>query len=753
MTEKKTRERPRKVINLMLAAVIAPLTALFVALLVLGFYAFWTLKGDGTSINYAGQVRYRSYQLAMLINEYPALQGGARDKANGTILNLAEEFETILYGLRDGNKALGLKGLKAPQRIEVGDFSYNDPWWQFDRHVKDYNERIKPLILHVLGTTSQDEARDALKIYNKEVPLFVADVDRTVQLVSTLSEKKVARFTKVGFMLLGLFLGIIVGSFFLVRVFVQKPLSDILKGVEAFGRGDFDYRIPVRSHDEIGTLARSFNTMAADIKNVAEIKASRNLLNDVLGNIGCLVRIVNPRTNKVVFQNDPLQAVYPQGLERPCYAILGRNTRCEFCSSTEAIEKNRDCRKEEGTPGGVIYDIHSFPLPNADGTITNAIEVIRDVTASKKMERELEENRLLLKNVLSNMGCYLRIVNPKTHKVIFQNDPLQAVYPQGLERPCYSILGRNTRCEFCSSTEAIERSRDCRKEEETPGGTIYEIHSFPLPNSDGTVNNAIEVIRDITAAKKMEKELEESRVRLQESQKVATVGHLSQGIAHYLNNPLSGINLSADVLLKKIDEIGDGSIYGELKGHLAHIKEASERCEAVLRDLLRISNMPKPKKVPTHVNDAVESVLGAVSPQLVPAKIQLVRELSPEVPRILGSRQLETVFTNLISNAIDAMSGGGTLTIGTEYLASEERVVITVGYTGEKVSEKDLPHLFDPYFVFRIRPATRCTGLELPLAQLTTQLHDGTIEADSEEGKGVTFRVKLPIYRETVSVK
>ena len=585
MTAKKTKEWTKKGIALKLVALIVPLTALFIVLLLLGFYAIWALKGDGVGINYAGQTRYRSYQLAVLVNEYPALQGGAQDKARGTILNLTKEFEDILYGLRDGNETLGLKGCKVPKAESF--FDYNDPWWQFDRHIKDYNERIKPLILHVLETPSQEESAAALKIYNKAVPPFVNDVNRTVSLLSVLSEKKISRFRNVEFILLGLFLGTIGMSFF---------------------------------------LAQSFNSMTR------EVQASRNLVNEVLGNI----------------------------------------------------------------------------------------------------------------------GSFVRIVDPKVHRVIFQNKPLQAINPQGLERPCYTVLCRETACEHCTSAEAIEKKRDFAKEEEVPGGIFYEVHSFPFPNPDGTVTNAIEVIKDITARKKMEGELEDSRTQLLESQKMATVGHLSLGIAHHINNPLSGINMSAEVLIRRVEEVKDGPIYGEIKDHIIRIIENSRRCEAVMKDLRNISNMPKPKRLPMHLNEALEHVLNGMTTQLGPRNIQFVKGLSTTIPRVLGSpSQLETVFINLISNAIDEMPKGGTLTVKTEHLASEGKIEVTISDTGPGINEKDLPHLFDPYFILKIRPAGRCTGLELALVQLTVQSYGGTIEADSVEGKGTTFKVRLPVYQET----
>ncbi len=628
-------------VTLKLVTILVPLMLLFVAAMILGFYNVFVLRGEARVINYAGQVRYRSYQLQMLVNEYPALQEGARHEA---ILRLVREFEEVLYGLRDGSKSLGLKGFRPPSRMEMerGTFRYDDPWWQFDRHIKDYNERIKPLILSILGARTNEEAEGALKIYNKNVPIFVNDVDRTVQLLESLSEKKILRYKNVESVLLGLFLGVVGGAFFLAMVYIRRPLIDIFRGTQAFAHGDFDYRVPVRGRDEMANLARGFNTMAETIKN--------------------------------------------------------------------------------------------------------NIETIR------RKSEEVQASHALLDNVLSNMGCLVRVINPGNHRVIWQNRPLQALNPKGLERPCYVLWGKESECELCVSRKAIEESRHYSKETETPEGIVYEVHAFPLVEPEGKTTYAIEVVRDITARRKVERDLEESRIQLMQSQKMASIGHLASGIAHSLNNPLSGINMYIDVILKRMEEIKDVPVYVDLRGHLLDVKEATRRCNAVVRDLLSISRIPKPDKLPVYMNETLERVLSVVIPQIKLFKIQLVKEFSPTAPRVLGSSgQLETVFMNIISNAVDAMPEGGKLTVKTSHLASEGKVEVTISDTGCGISKKDLPYIFNPYFT--TKAPGKGTGLGLSIAQLTIQSHRGTIEVDSEVGRGTIFKIKLPVYRETFPTK
>ncbi|MDO8137938.1 MAG: HAMP domain-containing protein, partial [Candidatus Brocadiales bacterium] len=289
--EKRPKEWIKKGLTLKLVAILVPLTVLFVAILVLGFYTVFMLKGDAKNINYAGNLRYRSYKLALQVNEYPVLQGGVRDRAHRTILSNMGDFETILYGLRDSHKDLGLKGFKPPPGVKEGVFSYTDPWWQFDRRIKDYNERVRPLILHILNFTNREEAMEALKLYNKNVNDFVTDVDRSVHLLQLLSEEKLSGFKTTEFILLGLFLGIIGASFSLSVFFIRRPLLGILKGAEAFSRGDLNYRVPVRGRDEMGALASGFNTMAETIENNIE-----RLKDSLLDTVRCLSEAIDAKS-------------------------------------------------------------------------------------------------------------------------------------------------------------------------------------------------------------------------------------------------------------------------------------------------------------------------------------------------------------------------------------------------------------------------------------------------------------------------
>ncbi|HHT9119581.1 MAG TPA: ATP-binding protein [Candidatus Hypogeohydataceae bacterium YC41] len=243
-------------------------------------------------------------------------------------------------------------------------------------------------------------------------------------------------------------------------------------------------------------------------------------------------------------------------------------------------------------------------------------------------------------------------------------------------------------------------------------------------------------------------------IQLLHSQSMATIGHLCLSVAHHIDNPLSRINMSADFLIRKLEEFKDVPLCEEFKAHLSKIKEASRHCETVIENLSRMSKISRTEKSPVLLNILLEQILGEVAPQLEPLKIRLVKELAPGVIRVLANHdQIRMVLTNLLSNAIGAMQDGGALTVKTEYLTSEDKVEVTISDTGHGINKKDVPNLFDPNFLLKISPFGKYTGMELSLVQLTVQAYGGTIKVDSEEEKGTIFKVKLPVYRETIPVE
>jgi two-component system NtrC family sensor kinase len=247
----------------------------------------------------------------------------------------------------------------------------------------------------------------------------------------------------------------------------------------------------------------------------------------------------------------------------------------------------------------------------------------------------------------------------------------------------------------------------------------------------------------LTLEKKVEertKELVEMQARLIQSEKLASLGKLAAGIAHEINNPLGGVLIYTHLLLEDTDR--DSSQCDKLK----KIVKETTRCKDIVKGLLEFSRPKKPEMVPTDIHEALNRALAIFEPQSLFQNIKVQKEFS-EVPRIIAdSSQLQQVFTNIIVNAAEAMAGDGILTIRTSLDKQADRIKIEFIDTGHGIKPEDITRLFEPFFT--TKEVGKGTGLGLAISYGIVQRHQGSIEVQSQIGKGSTFTVILPVRRD-----
>jgi len=234
--------------------------------------------------------------------------------------------------------------------------------------------------------------------------------------------------------------------------------------------------------------------------------------------------------------------------------------------------------------------------------------------------------------------------------------------------------------------------------------------------------------------------LKETREQLVHAEKLASLGQLSASIAHEINNPLAGILTYTKLLAKKIS--GDTLEKGAALDHLSKMESEVGRCSRIIRNLLDFSRQTEPTLRLVDVNQVIEQVLAMVGHQAQLQNVEVVRELSPSLSKVMAdSDKLQQVFTNLTLNAIQAMSGGGKLTLRTSVENSQVR--IDVQDTGCGISKENLSKLFTPFFTTKEKGSG--VGLGLAVVRGIIERHKGEIKVQSEVGKGTTFSVYLGV--------
>lgn len=245
---------------------------------------------------------------------------------------------------------------------------------------------------------------------------------------------------------------------------------------------------------------------------------------------------------------------------------------------------------------------------------------------------------------------------------------------------------------------------------------------------------AIENARLFQAERELHRLVEQSRVQLAQTEKLAAMGRLAASLAHEINNPLQAIYNCLHMLLHFDLEADDQREY------LQTSIEEVERLSGVVTRTLDFARRPPQEMKLANLNEIVVKVLTLANKYFQHCHIELQRELSPQLPPIQATTdELAQVFLNLVLNAVDAMPEGGTLRV-TSRLAEDGRLAVAFSDTGRGIPPEYLPRVFEPFFSTK----DNGTGLGLAISYGIVQRHRGEIQVRSQIGEGTTFTVWLP---------
>lgn len=243
----------------------------------------------------------------------------------------------------------------------------------------------------------------------------------------------------------------------------------------------------------------------------------------------------------------------------------------------------------------------------------------------------------------------------------------------------------------------------------------------------------------IAERKHFEDEKEKLQQQLLHADRLVTVGQLTAGVAHELNEPLGGI-LGFAQLIKKYGEIND-----TVEKDVDKIIKAALHAREIIRKLMLFSRQMPPEKVLFNINERIDDGLYLLENRIKKSSIVLKKELEPDLPLIkIDPSQFHQVLVNLVVNAIQAMPEGGTLTIRTEKLINN--ISMTVEDTGVGMTKDQLEKIFIPFYT--TKGVNEGTGLGLPVVLGIVQSHGGSINVESKPGKGSVFSVKFPVTNE-----
>ena len=240
-------------------------------------------------------------------------------------------------------------------------------------------------------------------------------------------------------------------------------------------------------------------------------------------------------------------------------------------------------------------------------------------------------------------------------------------------------------------------------------------------------------------------ELKEAQEQVIRSEKLASLGKLSATIAHEINNPIAAVLTYIKLMMKLVKRGHFSQDRAEdISRYLGTMASEMMRCGEIVKDLLAFSRRSRIAIKPQNIDQIISRTLALTSHDFKLKEIRFVSEIEPDLPMVkCDFRQIQQVLLNLIINASEAMEGGGVLSVSAMCAEKNGFLEITISDTGGGISKEDQKDIFEPFFTTKAEGSGIGLGLSVVYGIITN--HNGSIEVESEVGKGTTFKVLLPI--------
>ena len=383
-------------------------------------------------------------------------------------------------------------------------------------------------------------------------------------------------------------------------------------------------------------------------------------------------------------------------------------------------------------------------------------ELHEEITERERVEKALRDSENFLDDVIESIQDGISVLNPDL-TIGHTNSVMKKWYDDKMPlvgKKCYECYQNQSHpCDPCPTLRALETGQAERETVRGPGSSIdwIELYSYPIKDKEsGRITGVVEFVRDITERKRLERQLAQA-------QKMKAVGTLAGGVAHDLNNILSGIVSYPDLLL--MDLPPESPLVEPIKT----MQSSGKKAAAIVQDLLTLARRGVSVSEVVNLNDIIEEYL--ISPQkekLVSFHplIEFDTRLAPAVLNIMGSPvHLSKTIMNLVSNAAEAMPEGGRVKISThnqyidqpiagyDDIKEGDYVVLTVADGGIGIAREEISRIFEPFYTKKVMGRSG-TGLGMAVVWGTVKDHNGYIQIESDEGRGTEFKLYFPVTRD-----
>ena len=389
------------------------------------------------------------------------------------------------------------------------------------------------------------------------------------------------------------------------------------------------------------------------------------------------------------------------------------------------------------------------PVLDENGNIKFIMECVRDVTRVITLEKRSIHIRQFLDKVIQSSHNAIVVSDMKGH-ILLMNQAAEDLFGYSMEE---AIRTKNARSCYPPG-QAQEVMRRLKSEDFGGKGKLSAFRidvinakgeTVPVEMTGAIIYDGEEevattgIFYDLREKIAGEKKLKEALVQINRSEKMAALGQLAAGVAHEVNNPLTGILIYANLALEGLDQANP------LRKYLTSVINDTERCKNIVKDLLVYSRQTSPSKEMFEVNSLIEQSLTFIRDQKRFMNIELVKHMSDDTMLIHADKsQLSQVIINLVMNAIDAMNRKGILTFRTYRNKPQKKAYIEVSDTGCGIPEENLSKVFDPFYT--TKGPEKGTGLGLSTSYGIVKENGGRISVKETSSGGTTFLIELPLY-------
>ncbi len=575
-----------------------------------------------------------------------------------------------------------------------------------------------------------------------------------VMSLETMDEEIVAHEKEVAGLAVAFFLATaVIISVFLMR-FVNRPIKKLMIGLRHIGNGEYDYRVDVGRHDEIGELILSIDQMRKMIADKQEeLKRQRHEYQSLFEGAPCYIT-VQDRALKLIRYNKEFEETFSPEPGAYCFkAYKGRSERCEICPVIKTFEDGLPHFSEEtavGKDGTESYwMVRTSPIKNSSGEVVAAMEMSLDLTHIRFLEKEAKRSEEKYRIIFNTIPNPVFVLSPGSLRILDCNDSVEAVYGYRKEELVSSAFMDLFEEEHRAEYEAmIKTSGEILRAKQTRKGGQTLFATIRISASEYSGQRVLLLTTSDTTLQLMAEQ------QLIQASKMATLGEMATSIAHELNQPLSVIKTASSFIKRKVAK-KEPMAEEVLKTMAEEMDNHVDRAEKIINHMREFGRKSEVAKGQVQVNEVLRRALDFFRQQLKLRGIEVVEEFKEPLPLILAdSNRLEQVFINLLTNARDAIErkweqgslGKERKRITLQTSAEQGMVTVRVTDNGVGIPRSLLGKIFEPFFT--TKKVGKGTGLGLSISYGIVRDYEGTIRVVSNQGEGATFIVQFPLPEE-----